>query len=491
MNAPQHAWQFRLRRALNWLPLGLAYAFMYMGRYNLTVAQKALGDKLMPPDDFGWIFGIGAWVYALSFLINGPLTDRIGGRRAMLLGTLGTLSANALMGLTLYGNTHWGWEFPIFGTFVALYSLNMYFQNFGAIAIVTTKAPWFHVAERGTFSTIFGVIISLGIFFAFDWGFAIVEATRGTFKGELGFWASVFQTLAGTGGTGVNQNWWLFFAPSILLGTMWIAMALWLRNSPAEAGFSNFATGEATLSTHGEREPARAVFLKLWQHPVIRIVCLVEFCSGVLRNGVMHWYPMFAADVGFKKAFLVTANWGLTLLICGTIGAILTGWCSDKLFQSRRAPMAGICYGLMIGAVILLMTTLAGNLWYAGIAVILISTSVIGVHGIFSGTATADFAGTKNTGAAVGIVDGMVYLGTGLQAIVIGQIVPQGAAAKVAGNWGWWPTVLLPFTILGLILALRIWNAKPQAKATVVSGSDANWQIARGKNDGRGIEPVA
>ena len=30
-----HSAAFRRRRVLNWLPLGLTYAFLYMGRYNL------------------------------------------------------------------------------------------------------------------------------------------------------------------------------------------------------------------------------------------------------------------------------------------------------------------------------------------------------------------------------------------------------------------------------------------------------------------------
>ena len=34
-----HTAAFRRRRVLNWLPLGLTYAFLYMGRYNLNGAQ--------------------------------------------------------------------------------------------------------------------------------------------------------------------------------------------------------------------------------------------------------------------------------------------------------------------------------------------------------------------------------------------------------------------------------------------------------------------
>ena len=38
---PAHSAAFRKRRFLNWFPLGLAYAFLYMGRYNLNVAKNA------------------------------------------------------------------------------------------------------------------------------------------------------------------------------------------------------------------------------------------------------------------------------------------------------------------------------------------------------------------------------------------------------------------------------------------------------------------
>src|SRR5215510_13484929 len=66
---PDHSASFRLRRFVNWFPLGLTYAFLYMGRYNLTVAKNAFGD-LMSNHAFGLIFAAGTGLYAFSFLIN-------------------------------------------------------------------------------------------------------------------------------------------------------------------------------------------------------------------------------------------------------------------------------------------------------------------------------------------------------------------------------------------------------------------------------------
>jgi OPA family glycerol-3-phosphate transporter-like MFS transporter len=465
-----HSWAYRRRRAMNWIPLGLAYAFFYMGRYNLTVAKSALGD-LMPTAEFGTIFAVGAWAYGLSFLFTGPLVDKVGGRIGMLIGTGGTIVINTLMGLVLYGITYWDWDVSIYWTFMVLYALNMHFQSYGAISIVTIKAPWFHVNERGTFSTIFGIMISLGVYFAFDWGYALMSATRATIERELGFFGNLFQSLLGTGGAGVDQNWWLFFLPAIILSALWFVMYGWMKNTPSEAGYADFDTGEGSLSSGGEREPMRRVFKKILTHPVLFWVCMVEFCSGILRNGVMHWYPIFAKQVGFKYEFFVSNNWGLCLLLAGVTGAYLTGRLSDKLFNSRRAPMATIMYVVMfLGAIVMAATIDSPQLWYAGSMTLLMSMAVIGVHGIFSGTATADFAGTKNTGAAVGIVDGIVYLGAGIQSFAIGNyFTPVGEAAKTASNWSEWPMFLIPFAFLGILFACKIWNALPENPKTTAT----------------------
>ena len=65
---PEHSKAFRTRRFLNWFPMGLTYAFLYMGRYNLTVSKNALGD-LMTKEDFGIIFAAGTFT---EFVIELP-----------------------------------------------------------------------------------------------------------------------------------------------------------------------------------------------------------------------------------------------------------------------------------------------------------------------------------------------------------------------------------------------------------------------------------
>jgi OPA family glycerol-3-phosphate transporter-like MFS transporter len=451
---------FRQRRFWNWFPLGLAYAFLYMGRYNLTVFKRVVPDEVMTKQEFGLIFAAGAVVYGFGFLITGPLVDRVGGRRGMLTGVAGSIVMNALMGLLLQGSQEWGWEMPLLSVFTVLFCTNMFFQSFGAISIVTVKAPWFHVRERGTFSTIFSMMISLGILFAFDWGGAIADATAPQPE-DLGIMASIFHTVLPLGEGGIDQRYFMFYTPSFLLLIMWVAMFFLLRDNPSEAGFEDFETGEASLSADGERLPLSVLLKKIFTHPVLIIIIGIEFCSGIMRNGVMHWYRMYAKAVDATDN-IIYENWGLALCLAGIVGGVLCGWASDKFFESRRAPMAAVLYGTMAAFTVVMIVGINGGPWLP-LSALVMSMAVIGVHGIMSGTATVDFGGTKNGGTVVGIVDGFVYLGAAVQSVSIGALAPVDEAAADPANWILWPVFLLPWALVGCLLSAKIWNAAPKS----------------------------
>ena len=440
--AVAHGSAFRRRRFLNWFPLGIAYALLYMGRYNLTVSKNALGD-LMTKSDFGDIFGYGAVVYAVSFLINGPLVDRIGGKRGMLIGVAGAAVANLLMGLYLYhvlGLVDPA-SAPLREVYIGLYALNMYFQSYGAVSIVKVNANWFGLTERGTFSGIFGIMIASGIFLAFDVSGTILASPLVT----------------GRGFNGGDALWWVFLSPAALLGIIFAVEWFLLRDRPSQAGFTDFETGDASAGEDlNEKISPLDLYKRILTHPVILTIAAIEFCTGVLRNGVMHWFPIYAKEqvaAGATGGFgFMLGHWGLLLMIAGVIGGNVAGLVSDKLFQSRRAPAAVFLYGLLTLCTGAMLVSLM-NGWLLGALVFLMSVAVIGTHGLLSGTATMDFGGRKGAATAVGVIDGFVYLGTGLQSLALGYITTR--------DWSYWPVFLLPFGVAGTLLLLRIWNAKP------------------------------
>jgi OPA family glycerol-3-phosphate transporter-like MFS transporter len=463
-----HSDGYRKRRVLNWLPLGLTYAFLYMGRYNLTVSKSAFqkmqdagGGALMGNDDFGIIFMVGTVVYGVSFLINGPLTDRYGGKLAILVGAGGAAVANLVMGLATWSLLNDGPGAELVAAhftvvFSLLYAGNMYFQSFGAVAIVKVNAPWFHVRERGVFGAIFGILISLGIYFAFDWGKLI--------KDNLGLM-------------------WVFLVPAILLAVFWILDVFMVQNTPGEAGHDDFDTADASSGDDGPRLPVAQVFAKMLKNPIILTIAFIEFCSGFLRQAIMQWYRAFAEQtdvlLGLKSSF-VYDNWGLLLCCAGILGGVVAGVISDRVFDSRRGPVAGFLYAAMlVGALVMTFTYDHAMVSWL---VIIMSMCVIGVHGMLSGTASMDFGGKKNVGVAVGIIDGFVYLGTGVMSLTYGIALPQEEVlsldyspifdlkmivgpATEPSSWIVWPLAMVPMALIGFLLALRVWNAKPKPKA--------------------------
>ena len=452
-----HTTQFKLRRVINWLPLGFTYAFLYMARYNLTVSKNALGD-LMTKEDFGIIFAAGTVTYAVAFLINGPLTDRIGGKRAILIGATGAAIANILMGLVTYGYLVNSWSMNLTLVFSILYALNMYFQSYGAVAIVKVNAAWFHVRERGVFGGIFGILISLGIYFAFDWGFAIVNATKAVVPVDLNFIQQALRNILGIAGTTIDQTWWVFIVPAGILVIFAILDLFILKDSPSGAGFQDFYTADASAGEDDKPFNLKEILKKILTNKIILTIALIEFCTGVLRNGVMHWYPIYLKDfMQLSADAFMRQHWGLILMLAGVFGGMVAGVMSDKVFGSRRGPVAALLYGLMFFATVLMVFTVKGDPVLLAISVVAMSFCVIGTHGMLSGTSTMDFGGRRAAATAVGLIDGFVYLGTAVQSFSLGFIT--------TANWSWWPVFLIPFTLIGFGLAMKIWKAMPRPAA--------------------------
>ncbi len=464
-----HDEAFLKRRVMNWLPLGMTYAFLYMGRYNLTAVKNA---GIISGKQFGLIFGAGAAVYGLSFLLNGPLADRWGGRKTILIAAFGSAICNGLMGIGFIAG--WTSGDNVVLVYSILYGANMYFQSFGAVSIVKVNSSWFHVNERGVFAGMFGILISLGIYFAFDWGHRIIANLSSAYYTAT----HSVSVLLGAGGDPskvpdipvvvTNGAQWVWFIPAILLAIFFTIDLFIVRDKPSDAGQKDFDLDDATSGDDSERLPALQVFKKMLTNPVILTIAFIEFCSGFLRNAIMHWYRDFAKGMSLKEQF-VYENWGMLLCIAGIMGGVFAGVISDRVFNSRRGPVAAVLYGIMlVGAIVMIPLLSAGNagLLAIGYCVVFMSMAIIGVHGMLSGTASQDFGGSKNAGIAVGLIYGFVYSGTLFQSVLLGYLLPKKGtpAASDIANWKIWPYLMIPVAAVGLVLAIKVWNAKPTPK---------------------------
>lgn len=442
-----HSPAFLRRRVQNWLPVGLTYAFLYMGRYNLNATIGTLFDKAQ----FSTIYGWGTLTYGISFVLNGPLTDRFGGKATIVTAAVGVALVNAVMGTMATGVAPARTGHPeLVPLFAVLYAANMYFQSFGAVSIVKLNSAWFHLRERGTFGGIFGILISLGLYFAFDWSKLILERSSAP---------------------------WVFYVPAMILVVFAVVNLALAKNTPGEAGHADFDLGDAT-DDNAPAEGVLAVAKRMLSNPAILTIALVEFCSGYLRNSILQYYKPFAKDLGrvpseaarhaaeaagrVLPSDYVHDHWGMLNCVAGITGGIVAGVISDRVFHSRRGPVSAVLYAVMIVGALLMFVTIRSSL--IGWVVVLMSLAIIGVHGMLSGTASMDFGGKKNTGIAVGLIDGFVYLGVATEAFVLGRVLPKNEAARDPANWWTWPAAILPAAVVGFALALRLWNARPQAK---------------------------
>src|SRR5881394_1035340 len=90
---------FRARRGLNWGFLGLLYTSFYLCRYNLSIANKTISEAYgFSRADMGLIITTALLTYAFGQILNGLLTDKLGGKRAMFIGATGTVIMNLLFG---------------------------------------------------------------------------------------------------------------------------------------------------------------------------------------------------------------------------------------------------------------------------------------------------------------------------------------------------------------------------------------------------------
>lgn len=418
---------FRKRRAKNWLVLGFTYSAMYMGRYNLSFANKALSDN------FGWdktqigaIITAALSIYGFSAIFNGPLADRIGGRRAMLIGASGTVFFNFMFGLGAYLG-FLGTGTYLLAYFAITWSLNSYFQSFSALSLIKVNASWFNIKERGVFSAIFGSMIQGGRALIYFIGPILVATLP---------WQ------------------WVFFVPSIIVSIMAFFTYKCVQNAPEDTGFETYDVQDAS-SGDTAKVDLKYVFGKVLKNPIALTIAAAEFCTGFVRHGFEQWFPRYMLE--HQKLTLdspIFQKGAGAVVIAGIAGAFFAGTLSDWVFKGRRPPMAFIGYFLMVGS--LYMIYLAPSINIVILAFVVNSFAISIVHSMLSGTASMDFGGKKAAATAAGIFDGMQYVGGSAVGLGMGWMLDKY-------GWNSWGLSMIGFAVVGAVLMLFIWNARPKS----------------------------
>jgi OPA family glycerol-3-phosphate transporter-like MFS transporter len=361
-------------------------------------------------------------------LVNGLLTDRIGGKAAMLIGAAGAITMNLIFGFASFAGT--------FSTFALIWLLNGWFQSFGAPGMVKINAAWFNRAERGTFAGIFGFMIQLG-------QFAINNLAPVLLGG--------FTILAWTAAKG---DWhWLFRIPPLFTAAAAILLAFIPKESPEQAGYPGVVHDEVTEGDAGTRATIKESFVTIFKHPLVWFYAVAYGCTGAVRNSsdqlsVLYFVNQLHIDMAKKPAAVF---WTFNLMpLAAVLGSFTAGWVSDKFFKGHRSPVAMTLYFfeslvIMCAAMVIYLGVVGptpGGIFLGCLFLILVSLTANSTHAIVGAAAPMDIGGRKMAGFATGVIDSFQYYGAAVALPVTGWLIKHH-------GWGVWYPTMAGFGFIG------------------------------------------
>lgn len=420
-----------MRRGLNWGFLGLLYTSFYMCRYNFSIANKSISQEFgFNKGQIGEIITAQMLAYACGQIINGLLTDRIGGKRAMLIGAAGTIVMNSLFGAASFAG--------MLGLFIAIRALDGYVQAFGAPGMVKINAAWFQHCERGRFSGIFGFMINLGRVGILNLGPALLAGfvILGLLRVPPLHWR------------------WLFWVPSAICAMVAAIMAIVVKETPEEAGFVGVIPDETAGPSTEVRTRVAEVVRTILCNPVVWVTACAYACTGAVRQAVDQWFPRYMQDVYAEP--LTSAKFQILAILIpfvASAGSLTSGYVSDILFKARRAPVAAALY--FLEALIILLAAQFHSATAAVVFFALISFTANSTHSILGSAAPMDIGGRRMAGFALGLIDSFQYFGGSLAGYFLGRLLDQ--------SFDYYFYFMAPFGVIGGCLMLSILRKRMHA----------------------------
>jgi OPA family glycerol-3-phosphate transporter-like MFS transporter len=408
------------RRGLNWGVVGLLYTSFYMCRYNISIANKAISDEFgFTKENMGDILASFFYAYAIGQVVNGLITDRLGGKKALLIGAAGTIVCNIAFGAASFWGMLW--------LFALLRGIDGYSQSFGAPGFIKINASWFSATERGTFAGVFGFMINLGRVAINQLGPALL----GGFV-FLGMW------------TIPPQHWrMLFFVPAGIAAVVACALAIWAKDTPEEAGFHEVYKGEADHDDN-VRGSMREVFAQIVTNKFVWIMASAYACTGAVRQTVDQWFPRYMQEVHKidldSPLFLVV---GFLIPFVASAGSFISGVISDHVFGGRRAPVAAGIYCIEV-ITILVASQVHGAVPIA-IAFVTVAFTANSTHSLLGPAAAMDIGGRKAAAFASGCINSFQYVGAGVAMQILGRLLDRS-------GYTYFFYFMVPWAVVGAIL---------------------------------------
>jgi len=424
--------------------LFIASCFSYGDRAALAVAGAVMQKTLaLNPVKMGFLFSGFGWAYVLGQLPSGALLDRFGSKRVYGISILGCAVCSFLVGFTGYLTAAW--------VFTAIFALRLLaglaqspvFPGNGRIV-----AAWFPTAERGRASAIFNASQYFALV-AFAPLFGYLTKTYG--------WRSCFWFM-GSFGFLLTFAWWklvfnvsehpMISRPEIDCIERGGGLVHLDRKTGPRPSSLSWSTVKALL---GER--------------MLVGIYLGQFCINTLTTFFLTWFPSYL--VRARHMSILQAGFASALpALCGSVGGILGGVCSDWLLRSghsltfaRKAPI--------VAGMLLSVTMIGCN--YTNVQTIVMALMSLAFFGKGFGalgwTVIADTSPRELVGVNGGVFNFFGNLSTITTPTVIGIIVTRTGSFNDALIFVGATALLAIFSYLVIVGDIRRLELRPSREA--------------------------
>jgi MFS transporter, OPA family, glycerol-3-phosphate transporter len=427
----------------------LTYGAFYLCRVNIGPARVEIEKSFsIDPLEMGLVLGALKIGYAIGQLVNGQLAERFGPKRILIAGIFGSVTAcllfasagklvpllpslatpvNAVVRIVSPGATLG----PAAAFLLVVWFANGCFQAGGWPPTVKIMASWFTPTQRGRMMGILGTSYQLGSALTIAASGALVALAGNDFRAA-------------------------FIVPAVILGGVGVHARLRMRDRPGTGEAPSIdALAASKDGRHGAppRASIRETLFVTFTNPRIWVLALALFGLDIVRYGFLDWAPGHLKKLHGSGVLLA----GLKVAVfplAGGIGALVSGWVTDRWFQSRRAPVIAVTMG-MVGVFTLAFDRVAPL--GAGPTVLclaLIGFFLYGAQILLVGTAAQDFAKRGTTAAAAGFVDFMGYLGAFGGDVVTGWLLKHRDIHAAIVFWA-------GAAIVASLLSALLWRARP------------------------------
>lgn len=362
------------------------YIGYYLCRKNITSALPLIAEEFnYSKTDLGKIGSIALIVYGVGKLINGPLGDKIGGKKIFLIGMVGAIISNFLFA---FGNSlNW---------FIIIWSFGHYFLSMGWGGLAKTVGAWCPTESNGTIMGIISINFQFG---------------------------GVLATLLAGYIVSAGYSWhYVFIVPAILLSMIFIWSFFASKSHPgaiySDVEFPKASNGLVIKTQQKDnsikeiKTDSIEVIKSLFSLKIFRVLILYSALTTILRSIFFFWTTILFTDLGLniKDAIYKSAIFPFA----GCIGTIFIGWYTDhKTKDGNRARVMWYMLSGLTASLIAILILSSIDEVDTDIIVILTALSgffLLGPYSMSSGALTLDIAGSRRAGTCTGLIDGIGYL---------------------------------------------------------------------------------